>query len=367
MSDAWLAFILALQAAAPGDVPPQAEDLPARAVDHVVRMEGDRYCADCDPYRLTVVRSGPWVRQEGVSYNLHQIHHSDFESRTSFSIARDRSDRFEWLDVQRPNPAEARYWLRRTPTGRHVTRLGEPCEIWSMTAPHRDRDSCETEDGVQLWNRQLSEGRPVNFAVALSVERRPVRPEEVRPPADFFSLMPSLAAAAIDEAAAFEVQYEFGRGRNRVDELFRRSGRQFFSRRRSDDGAVEYRGSDGQLGFSYDVGADGRPIRFHVWSIDEDRRDSPTETWAPVPGRRWRLLYGERCRWQQLVEDERVDEPYQCRTESGIPLMIETRPADRVPIVYRARSLRRGRLEATAFAIPAAATDWAVWGVQPSP
>jgi hypothetical protein len=367
MIEAWLApILLAAQPAASPVVPPEAEDLPVSAPDHVVRMEGDRPCSDCEPYRQTVIRSGPWVREEGVSSNLHQIHYSDFETNTSFSIVRGLDERFQWLIVERASQAGDRYRLRRRRTGSSASWLGEPCEIWSMTAPHFDGDACETQDGVQLWSRQLNNlGGIFSSTHAVSVERRPVRREEAKPPADFFTELPPLAAGAADDAAAFEVRFVFGRGRDRVEELFRQSGRTRFTRRQAADDSVEYWGSDERVTFTYRVGADGRPVRLNVSQSD---RDEPRlETWEPVPERRWRLLYGERCRWQQRAEDERADETYHCRTASGITLMVEFRPDDREPILYRALSLRRGPLEPDAFAIPAPATDWASWGVEPGP
>ena len=365
---AWLApLLLAVQAAVLPEAPPEAQDLPAAAPDHVVRMEGYPQCSDCEPYRRTVVRSGPWVREEGLGFNIHQIHYSDFESDTSFSIVRGLIDGFQWITVQRDSEALAPYRLHRRRIGSNASWLGEPCERWSMNSAIYDGDSCETPDGVQLWTRQLrGDGAIMSSNQAVSVERRPVRRDEAQVPADFFGQLPSLRAGAAEDAGAFEVRFVFGRGRDRVEELYRQSGTARFTRRQSADNSVAYAGSDEQVIFDYDVGADGRPVRLNASYAY--RRDPPRrpETWQPVPERRWRLLYGERCRWQRRAEDEGANETYHCRTASGITLMIEYRPDNREPILYRALSLRRGPLEPDAFAVPAAATDWANWGVVPA-
>ncbi len=369
MIEAWLVpLLLAVQVEVPPEAPPEAQDLPARAPDHVVRMEGDRPCSDCEPYRRTVIRSGPWVREEGLGFNIHQIHYSDFETDTSFSIVRGLNDSFQWLTVQRDTQALARYRLRRQRIGSNVTWLGEPCEIWSMNSPIYDGDSCETADGVQLWKRQLNgDGGIMSSNQAVSVERRPVRRREAQVPADFFGQLPSLGAGAAEDAAAFEVRFVFGRGRDRVEELYRQSGRARLIRRRSADNSVAYAGSDERVTFTYDIGADGRPVRLNTAYNHQPDPSRRPETWEPVPGRRWRLLYGERCRWQRRAEGEQGGESHHCRTAGGIPLMIEFRPHDREPILYRAASLRRGPLEPGAFAIPADAGDWANWGVVPAP
>jgi hypothetical protein len=378
MIEAWLApLLLAVTAAAPPAAPPEAQDLPARAPDHVVRMEGGPQCPDCEPYRRTVVRSGPWVREEGLGFNIHQIHYSDFESNTSFSVVRGLDDGFQWITVQRDTEALAPYRLHRRRQGSNASWLGEPCERWSMNSTIYDGDSCETPDGVQLWTRQLrGDGSIMSSSQAVSVERRPVRRDEAQVPADFFGQLPPPRAGAAEDAAAFEVRFVFGRGRDRVEELYRQSGTARFSRRRSADNRVTFEavdewvtdeGIDERVTFTYDVGADGRPVRLNTAYNRRPDRSGRGETWEPVPGRRWRLLYGERCRWQRRTEGERGGESHHCRTASGIPLMIEFRPDDREPIIYRAASLRRGPLESGAFAIPAEASDWANWGVVPAP
>ncbi|HKR23920.1 MAG TPA: hypothetical protein VJS15_01560, partial [Allosphingosinicella sp.] len=176
MGVASVLIALAAQAAAAAPTPPDAENLPARAVDHVVVMDERRAdCSNCPLHRRTITRSGSWVKDERAYPNGIETIYSDFGSGTSFTLYRGRDGVLETLVVERNFEPGGRYMVRREATGRRDTGLGEPCEIWSLTSAllNTARESCETADGIVLWNRSLDRISPR----AVSVERRPVGPE----------------------------------------------------------------------------------------------------------------------------------------------------------------------------------------------
>lgn len=75
-------------------------------------------------------------------------------------------------------------------------------------------------------------------------------------------------------------------------------------------------------------------------------------------------MLGERCTWQEDTGIQLSDAHYECRTSDRVPLMLEDHWhwVDAIDI-YTARSLSRRPLGSHVFAPPAAAVDWAAWGV----
>lgn len=72
--------------------------------------------------------------------------------------------------------------------------LNETCTIWSI--PHAPdprtpmlRESCITDDGIELWHRTISHnGLLFSHVEATSIERRPIGDMEILPPADLLDL-----------------------------------------------------------------------------------------------------------------------------------------------------------------------------------
>src|SRR5262249_38105332 len=72
-------------------------------------------------------------------------------------------------------------------TGERQSHLGENCTIWEAWRVAGDPGgglthlSCVTEDGNELWHKSVARRGVLGAAEAVSVERRPVAPDAVRP------------------------------------------------------------------------------------------------------------------------------------------------------------------------------------------
>jgi len=359
-----LLLALTAQAAASPPPPPGAENLPARAVDHVVVLEERRAdCSNCPLHRRTIARSGSWVKDERIDSQGSRTIYSDFASGTSFTLYRNRDGAVAGLVVERNFEPDGRYGIRRQSTGDRDVAAGEPCAVWTQFSAviGTETKSCETADGILVRTRHL--GRVI--ADAVSVERRPVRPEEARPPADLFAMV-RWPRFDRPEGMGYEVVLTSrSRGTERTSVL-RRQGRLTSSRRegRRDEG-LEFSASDGVTSYSYQVDPRGRAVRLNAGLPRLRISDIPSR-WEAVPGRRVRRVLGEPCTWQINAAFQSTDTHYQCRTADGVPLMLEDQwHWDSIVDVYTARRLTRRPLTEVDIAPPAAADDWATWGVTP--
>lgn len=364
MGVASILIVLAAQAAAAP--PPGAEKLPARAVDHVVTMDERRAdCATCPLHRRTIARSGSWVRDERTFHDGIETIYSDFASGTSFTLHRSRDGALETLLVERNFEPGGQYRVRREATGRRDNALGEPCEIWALSSAllGTATESCETADGIMLWNRYRDRVSPR----AVSVERRPVRPEEVRPPADLFALVqwPRLDREAVP-GAGYEVVLTLRRRGVERTTILRRHGNLILNRQEGrDDGGVYLSAGDGTASYVYHVDPQGRATRLEA-GLPRLRGWGGSPRWEAVPGRRPQRVLGEVCTWQDETSVWSSDVQYDCRTADGVPLMTETQWHWTGEIeIQRARRVVRRSLTEADLTPPPEARDWANWGVAP--
>ena len=360
-----LALVLLLaQAAAVAD-PPNARGLPAAAADHVTVAEVPRSsCLTCDAHRRTVTRSGSWVRVDRVYADRNETDHSDFATGISLSIGRDRGGGVQHVIVQRGRPGE---WgaLTRRATGRRERALGEECEIWSVTGGISQRR--ELRDGrrhpaLEPASRKPRDGREVRAA---SFERRAVREEEVRPPADLFALAPWPRLEA--GRPGYEVVFAGPRHGEPAIQARRSQGSagSGYRDREWGDGRSYWAG-DGERFYNFDVDAQGRPLKLIVQLIDADplrRRLRMREPrWERVPGRGPRSVLGERCAWQDDMTCGRATRTSNAGRKRACRCCSRTGGTGPTPAIHRAQSLTRRPLTAANLAPPPAARNWARWG-----
>ena len=202
--------------------------------------------------------------------------------------------------------------------------------------------------------------------MAISVERRPVRPEEVRPPLDLFALV---QWPRLDPARAAERGHEVlltSRLRGAQRALLRGQGN-FASSRQEGRGSegVYYSGSDGRVRYAYHVDERGRAVRLEAGLV-RPRGWGGNARWEAVPGRRPQRVLGERCIWQDETSIRSTDIHYECLTADGIPLMTETHwHWTGETEIERARSIVRRPLIETELNPPPEARRWLTWLVTP--
>jgi hypothetical protein len=136
-------------------------------------------------------RSGNWIaelwRQE--SGGREEVSYFNVKTGALVNVQRDEIGQIVGVTItQRADYKDD----RREPTGEHKIHLGERCEVWrsprSGPGIYMLRESCVTNDGVELWSRAFSSnkqeiGSPVKVS---SLSRKRVDPNTTRPPRELF-------------------------------------------------------------------------------------------------------------------------------------------------------------------------------------
>ena len=100
----------------------------------------------------------------------------------------------DWLHVMRGSASAHLNRWGDSPfrTGERQTLLGEGCEVWNLSKalarPDGRRLSCVTLDGIELWSRTENDILPGTSFEATAIVRKPVDPDEVRPPREKLDL-----------------------------------------------------------------------------------------------------------------------------------------------------------------------------------
>lgn len=349
-------------------MPPEERTVAPAATAHVANYE-KRYEGSIER-RDVVMRAGNWIRSDRTTARHTTIHHSHMESATSFSFSRNAGGQIEGIRVARDAAALPYYRMRRTATGRRGRRLGEPCWVWKITdvEPLTPSEwlSCETQDGIQLWVREQSRegGDLFQERRATRMRRRPVPPDEIRPPADFFALAslpdgPAWSEPGPDFRVVLESDSVSGGGPGR--QIVQRRGAFRSHDSQDEDGGRRLALGHGAFSIAYEEEPGGRPLRLHVDRMLDDNSVVIGGDWIPIEGREPETILGERCRWMRWTIIVSHYRRVECRTEDGIVLQTDVQSmAGRT--VYRATSLSRRRLTSADFRLPARALSLSGWG-----
>jgi hypothetical protein len=170
-------------------------ELSSNAADHVVTLiEHPGY--GTEEHLLTVMHHGNWTRVDRIDGEQLTTEYVGHGVATEVRVYR-RSDRFQAVFTM-PSTDNGPSWetsARKTDERRTV--LGEPCTVWNVKrerrpAPGRkglEKRTCISDDGIELsyeWIGSL--GNLLSSAQATHVERRPVDPDDVRPPRGLLAL-----------------------------------------------------------------------------------------------------------------------------------------------------------------------------------
>lgn len=332
--------------------PPNAEFAPSRAVDHVAVMSvNPNSHRPSDIHRAIVARSGDWMRTDrGI--DGRSVGYSNFATGVSIEIVRDEAGQVRELSASRHRAGDTVHVYARVRTGERDSHLGETCDIWRMTAQREPSPvwlTCVTYDGVELWSRTLySNGEIMASAQAISVERRPVRAEEVRPPAEAFNWETWRASAPRTRRAPNdEVRLALGRERR----VIRRRDGWTYRGQPARYGSLRHEGAGIEL--SYLIGEDSRPLELSIERIPGDPR-------PPNPGvslERTDFVVGERCAWFDMMPETEDAGLSECRTRDGAILVVSefTWATGRR---FTATSIRRNVVSAADMRPPLAAFAW---------
>lgn len=316
-----------------------------------------RAADDC----FVVTRSGEWMRRD-LGGDL-PVGYSNFATGVSIEIMRDPTGRPSYLSADR-DPADDSYNIyTRVRTGERDAHLGETCEIWRYTHDTEPRDdsirlSCVTDDGVELWSGSLnSDGEVIKATHAISVERRRVRADEVRSPADaldweaWTSGIAAMPDAPNDEVILVPSPSNWSRGDPAV--IRRRAGWTYSAGqgwRSFNPGllSVFLTHEAGGLYLNYSADSDG-PLRLSIvrQSVQGERIGPLIETEVSE------TVLGERCIWSGWVGRP------ECLTSDGLVLWTRM-TSDRVymHVEHKATQVRRGGVSADDMQPPSEAFTW---------
>lgn len=368
-----LILALLLQAVIPGRTPPEAHMAPPAAADHIAVMTVSRGHGPPGEDRHVVMRSGSWIREERTTQGRTSSYHSDLRSGVSIGYARDPAGRVFYFTMSRHPDSDRYYLMRRAPTGRSARALGERCDLWSTTRLNERPGegvnwlSCETRDGVQLWTRaeSMRSGSVLSSARTVSVERRRLRPDEVRPPAALFDLAIWRDGATFPRAAATHYAVRFAASRGLPGaRAVRRQGDWTYSERPGLDGGRSVTIENGVAFYHYAEQADGRPVQLQLQRRRAGEPLTAEGGWRLIEHRAAATVLGETCRWRVPVNLPTDTTRNECHAEDGVPLMLEEGGWGSVTR-YTATSVSRAPLAASDFAPPDRSLDPAAWGFAP--
>jgi hypothetical protein len=227
-------------------------------------------------------------------------------------------------------------------TGERRTHLGESCTVWDVRRTKQERAgyghthlSCVTDDGIELWWKDVNGKDEVNSsAEATSVERRSVKPEEVRPSRTLLTVdwwdqkLPAPAAQAIPD---HETVMELSDGSTNTEKsirTIRRLGPWQLLEEKVDHFRrslrITYDSRRVSLQYAHD---EGRPHeRLTITRNDPAPTDAPAPTSAqaksmePKDLDRSETVIGETCRWFDMMPGMRDASHLTCLTSDGIML-----------------------------------------------
>jgi hypothetical protein len=224
-------------------------------------------------------------------------------------------------------------------TGERQTHLGESCTVWevSRTKPSGIPGdsgiiylSCVTDDGIELSQKLLTSHDVILSAEATQIERRPVSPEDVRPPDSAFALdwpdrdtLPPIPPEKPDHEVVMEEAIPPGKVGTTIRIVRRHGPWQFTDETAGKLRTTRVKSDYGRTWFEYASDESGAPKRLII------NRYTPTpaeqaqvRAVLPQPKREdWTdTVLGETCHWFDMTPGMRDGGTSSCLTEDGIPL-----------------------------------------------
>ncbi|MDB5674191.1 MAG: hypothetical protein JWM65_1173 [Sphingomonas bacterium] len=289
------------------------------AGDHVVVLLVKHSWGPPGGYRVTITRSGRWLKEEAE--NATTI--SDLRSGASYYYV-GANGKFERLSISGPSQGRA---IEVTNTGKTDRLLGETCTIWrfiwkGMGGGIADLN-CLTRDNILLWQRVTSDrGDDLGSARAVSIVRRNIRPAEFALPDGLVRLStwfrPPVATATVND----EVQLgDAATGRTDMPSTMRVRR---FGDHRADLTATrrgrDYHWAGGGTGIRFSEDAQGRPARLDFEQSPKPGDVSALQSPKPVTPRKIRSIMDRSCVVTDMAPGVSDFGQIDCRTENDLML-----------------------------------------------
>jgi hypothetical protein len=221
-------------------------------------------------------------------------------------------------------------------TGERQTHLGESCTVWEVSrtriSPLRSQDiigtSCVSDDGIELWWKRASP-QSVSSGEATKIERRPIAPDDARPPSSAFALnwperdaLPAIPPEKPDHEVVMEASPP-GQGATGTRAVRRHGPWQFTEeidgKRHSIVILHDYR----QFWLQYSTDESGAPKRlvFHRFAFTPDEQAKfLAASRQPASMNKTDTALGETCHWFDMTPGMQDAGSSACLTDDNIAL-----------------------------------------------
>jgi hypothetical protein len=262
-------------------------------------------------------------------------------------------------------------------TGERQTHLGESCTVWDVRRDNGGQASggfshmsCITDDGIELWNKSIRQNTVISSAEATRVERRPVAPDDVRPPRALLMLdwwdrpTPAPIAQAIpDHETVMEHSSDAGHSI--------RTTRRHDSWQSVEETVNAVRHSlhiahdSGRMQLSYESDDSGAPKRLGITKFLPlpVGVELPTSM-QPTDLARTETVLGESCRWFDMTPGMQDAGRSACLTNDGIVLKEERSSWGRSRWTWTAIRLTRRAISLDEIKPSPALLEPRLWGIE---
>jgi hypothetical protein len=374
------AFVLAIGLWLAG-LAPAAADGPfsptANVPDHVVTLI-ERNSPGRGGVTRTVYSHRDWTRVDTKSGGYTSSSYRQRDCKASVQFFPGSNSEARTLVIRRGCDRSLPYDYTPFRTDEQQSIAGERCSVWGT---HRSKasagftleyTSCVTDDGIELWSKATGRrGDVVAFVEATAVERIPVAPADVYPPADLLKIDGWFTEAADRSDPGrpdFEVvmQREGGAATTRT---VRRRGHWIYEEETSGGvlKTVSINNSARGLGFAVrDLDTDKPALTLSTLSQADIAEIAAAVAQNPMKPKalgRHEVVLGERCEWFDMTPGM-ADASYgACRTGDGITLK-DIRSGrgreDRTDVAIR---LTRRPIALDEIKPPPALLDRTTWGL----
>jgi hypothetical protein len=267
----------------------------------------------------------------------------------------------------------------RVNTGDRQTYLGESCTVWAKNDDPSQSDasdlSCVTDDGIELWQRSIVTNDVISSVEATRIERRPVTPDEVHPPRGLLSLDwwgrfdPGVRTPVMPD---HEIVMEPSRDSIDAQKSIRTTRRlgpwQFDEK--TVDGLLHYLSithASGRISLGYTADTSGAPKSLAIERPDSRAASQePSAPQSPNPRvdlKRSETILGETCHWFNMTPIATDSGSFECLTNDGIALKIDSSDSLNGTQSWTAVKLTRRPVSLDEIKPPAWLLDPQLWGI----
>jgi hypothetical protein len=285
-----------------------------------------------------VTHHAGWVRIDSETDNRRRStsYHS-MSSPLSITISGGAGEDYRYFAIGREKRQSFGWIEERIATGEHDIFLGERCDIWSVSRSERPSASfpwplrqlsCISHDGIELWNKFVSNNYVGTVTEAVTVDRRPVLPDEVAVPHNLLDLKtwtldgpPASPASGFPDATVILQASEPIPGQTER-RIIRRHGPWISNDDMTAEGRriVAIRNESKLLSLRFERGPAGELASLSIRQELHPTDEGTVKKYLPVKSDRSETILGETCSWFNMTPGMADAGSSECRTDDGLVL-----------------------------------------------